>query len=73
MGTLWKVLIFSAIILSAGYGVWDIYMASNFSTEELEKYAVEPIESSLYIPVFDHLSEKQINIYTKSKDIGTEN
>jgi hypothetical protein len=73
MSFLWKTLIILAIFMSLAYGVWDIYIATTFSTEELEKYAVDPIQPNLYIPVFDHLSDKESNIYTKSKDIGSNN
>lgn len=72
MSILWKTLIILSIVLSVGYGAWDIYMASTQSTVVLEKYIVDPIDSTLLIPVFDHLAEKQTNIYTKSEQIGSE-
>ncbi|MBP9758581.1 hypothetical protein KBD45_02710 [Candidatus Dojkabacteria bacterium] len=70
MAFLWKILIILAILLSAAYGVWDIYLAKTTATVELEKYVVDKIEATLFIPVFNHLAEKEGTIYTKSEKIG---
>lgn len=73
MALIWKTLIILAIFLSIAYGAWDIYLAKTTATVELEKYAVDKIEPLLFIPVLDHLAEKEGAIFTKSEEIGADN
>lgn len=73
MAYLWKTLIILAIVLSAAYGVWDIYVAKTTATVELLKYEVDPIEPLFLVSVFNHLAEKEDIIYTRSEEIGDGN